>query len=98
MNGFLKVLRECKDAAIQRGRIEEGQRFSDPMQRSWESGDFWIAYAARKNLPLMLSSGRSWMSGSLARGRGGKEMGGRAELRFLMRRRGGTWTSWWNTN
>lgn len=31
---------------IQQGRLEEDQRLSGSMQRSWESGDFWIVYAA----------------------------------------------------
>lgn len=45
---FLKVLREEEDAAIDRGRLKDEQRLSRPMQQSWESGDFWVAYAARK--------------------------------------------------
>ncbi|KAL2008435.1 hypothetical protein VTN00DRAFT_6629 [Thermoascus crustaceus] len=46
---FLKVFREREDVAIERGRLDEEQRPSGPMQESWESGDFWVAYAARKN-------------------------------------------------
>ncbi|GFF57781.1 hypothetical protein IFM51744_09330 [Aspergillus udagawae] len=46
---FLKVLREQEDVAIDCGRLKEEQRLSGPMQQSWESGDFWVTYAARKN-------------------------------------------------
>ncbi|KAF3399877.1 hypothetical protein F1880_008446 [Penicillium rolfsii] len=46
---FLKVLREQEDVAIDRGRPNDEQRLSRPMQQSWESGDFWVTYAARKN-------------------------------------------------
>ncbi|KGO77564.1 Aminoglycoside phosphotransferase [Penicillium italicum] len=46
---FLKVLREREEMAIERGRLKDGQRLSGPMQRSWESGDFWVTYAARKS-------------------------------------------------
>lgn len=45
---FLKVLREEEDAAIDHGRLKDEQRLSRPMQQSWESGDYWVAYAARK--------------------------------------------------
>jgi hypothetical protein len=47
---FLAVLREHEDAHIQSGRLEEQHRLSVQMRRSWESGDFWVAYAARKGL------------------------------------------------
>lgn len=47
---FLKVLREQKDVAIDRGRLKDEQRLSKPMQQSWESGDFWVTYAVRKNV------------------------------------------------
>lgn len=46
---FLKILIECENSAIERGRLTEGQRLSTPMRQSWDSGDFWVAYAARKN-------------------------------------------------
>lgn len=46
----MKVLREEEDTAIDRGRLKDEQRLSRPMQQSWESGDFWVAYAARKCL------------------------------------------------
>ncbi|KAJ5734005.1 hypothetical protein N7493_002791 [Penicillium malachiteum] len=46
---FLKVLLEQEDVAIDRGILKEEQRLSGPMQQSWENGDFWVTYAARKS-------------------------------------------------
>ncbi|KAL3421251.1 phosphotransferase [Phlyctema vagabunda] len=46
---FLKVMREREDAHIESGRLQEDQRLSDKMQRSWDSGDFWVTYAARNS-------------------------------------------------
>ncbi|RMD44981.1 hypothetical protein DV735_g102, partial [Chaetothyriales sp. CBS 134920] len=46
---FLKVLREREDRAIEGGRLQDKDRLSAPMQQSWESGDFWVMYAARKS-------------------------------------------------
>ena len=43
---FLKAMKSCEDSAIQRGRLEEKQRLSNPMAESWKSGDFWVIYAA----------------------------------------------------
>ncbi|KAJ5790769.1 uncharacterized protein N7518_007780 [Penicillium psychrosexuale] len=43
---FLKTMKNCEDIAIQQGRLREDQRLSGPMNDSWESGDFWIMYAA----------------------------------------------------
>ncbi|KAJ5373595.1 Aminoglycoside phosphotransferase [Penicillium concentricum] len=43
---FLKAMKDCEDTAIQKGRLREDQRLSGPMYESWESGDFWITYAA----------------------------------------------------
>lgn len=43
---FLKVMKDCEDTAIKQGRWGEDQRLFDPMRESWESGDFWIMYAA----------------------------------------------------
>ncbi|OQE18560.1 hypothetical protein PENFLA_c021G05343 [Penicillium flavigenum] len=37
---------EGEDTAIQQGLLREDQRLSGPMYESWESGDFWIMYAA----------------------------------------------------
>ncbi|KAJ5948240.1 hypothetical protein N7466_001255 [Penicillium verhagenii] len=38
---FLKTMRHCEDMAPQ----PDKHRISDQMQRSWESGDFWVVYA-----------------------------------------------------
>ncbi|KKK17955.1 hypothetical protein AOCH_007160 [Aspergillus ochraceoroseus] len=46
---FLKVLLEREAAALEQGNLKEDQRLSGPMQQSWENGDFWVIYAARKN-------------------------------------------------
>jgi hypothetical protein len=46
---FLKVLQEREDMAIRQSRLKEEQRLSGLMQKSWESGEFWIVYAARKS-------------------------------------------------
>ncbi|RMZ75257.1 hypothetical protein DV738_g5564, partial [Chaetothyriales sp. CBS 135597] len=46
---FLKVLREREDRATDAGRLKDQDRLSGPMQQSWESGDFWVTYAARKS-------------------------------------------------
>ena len=46
---FLKVLTEREDALMHSGRLDEEQRLSGPMRASWQSGDFWISYAARKS-------------------------------------------------
>ncbi|KAL2009498.1 hypothetical protein VTN00DRAFT_5305 [Thermoascus crustaceus] len=46
---FLEVLRAREDAAIQDGTLTEAQRLSGRMQESWETGDFWISYGARKS-------------------------------------------------
>ncbi|KAJ5106556.1 hypothetical protein N7456_003231 [Penicillium angulare] len=48
LQNFLKVLRRQEDVAIDRGILEDEQRLSRPMQQSWERGDFWVMYAARK--------------------------------------------------
>lgn len=46
---FLAVLREREDVFIQEGRLKDQERLSVPMLESWESGDFWVVYAARKS-------------------------------------------------
>ncbi|OAA40243.1 Protein kinase-like domain protein [Cordyceps fumosorosea ARSEF 2679] len=49
---FLRVLREREDAAFADGWLPgEGEepRLSDRMSASWETGGFWLAYAARKS-------------------------------------------------
>lgn len=49
---FLKVLIEREEEAVQQGRLSQDQKLSGPMRRSWENGDFWISYAARKNFAI----------------------------------------------
>lgn len=46
---FLRVLEEREKVAIDRGILTEDQRLSMHMKASWESGDFWVNYAARKS-------------------------------------------------
>ncbi|KAK2858405.1 hypothetical protein FQN49_004774 [Arthroderma sp. PD_2] len=46
---FIQVLRDREDVSIEQGKLREQDRLSDPMQQSWDSGDFWVTYAARKN-------------------------------------------------
>lgn len=46
---FLKVMREAEDTAIVSGMLQEEQRLSDKMLQSWQCGDFWVVYAARKS-------------------------------------------------
>lgn len=43
---FLGAMRDCEDTEIQKGHLKENQRLSSHMQRNWDSGDFWIVYAA----------------------------------------------------
>ncbi|KAH8427096.1 phosphotransferase family protein [Aspergillus melleus] len=43
---FLNAMKNREDEAIQQGQIREDQRLSGPMQKSWESGDFWVVYTA----------------------------------------------------
>lgn len=45
---FFKALRKQENVAIDSGRLEDEQRLSRSMQQSWESGDFWVTYAAKK--------------------------------------------------
>jgi hypothetical protein len=45
---FLTVLREREDALVQARRLGDQHRISPKMQKSWDNGDFWVAYAARK--------------------------------------------------
>ncbi|KAM3449582.1 hypothetical protein MY3296_006802 [Beauveria thailandica] len=46
---FLKVLEECEASAIASGRLQDGKQLSFRMRQSWDDGEFWIVYAARKN-------------------------------------------------
>ncbi|GLB11919.1 hypothetical protein AtubIFM57258_009193 [Aspergillus tubingensis] len=51
---FLKAIRDQEDRAIEQGWLDDTERLSGPMKDSWESGDFWIAYAARNNFAFDL--------------------------------------------
>ncbi|KAL3708579.1 hypothetical protein TMatcc_006563 [Talaromyces marneffei ATCC 18224] len=44
---FLRVLEEREKVALKRGLLAEEHRLSTYMRDSWESGDFWVNYAAR---------------------------------------------------
>ncbi|KAB8272675.1 hypothetical protein BDV30DRAFT_211783 [Aspergillus minisclerotigenes] len=46
---FLAAIRKCEDEAIQKKLLVEDQRLSSRMRDSWQSGDFWIMYAARNS-------------------------------------------------
>ncbi|EGX95148.1 Protein kinase-like domain [Cordyceps militaris CM01] len=46
---FLKAMAASEDAAIASGMLCEDQRLSQHMRESWDNGDFWVMYAARKN-------------------------------------------------
>jgi hypothetical protein len=45
---FLTALREREGALVQAGKLEDQHRLSGPMQKSWDSGNFWVMYAAKK--------------------------------------------------
>ncbi|KAL4785307.1 kinase-like domain-containing protein [Aspergillus varians] len=53
---FLGAMRYQEDKAVEQGWLESAQRavLSGGMQDSWESGDFWIAYAARNSFAFDL--------------------------------------------
>lgn len=46
---FLEELRKREDVALERGVIAEDDRLSNRMKESWENGDFWVNYAARRS-------------------------------------------------
>ncbi|KAJ5216833.1 hypothetical protein N7468_009841 [Penicillium chermesinum] len=48
---ILQAIMKCEEEACQtgNGQLQESQRLSSQMRRSWESADFWIMYAARNN-------------------------------------------------
>ncbi|CAP82925.1 hypothetical protein E8E15_002574 [Penicillium rubens] len=46
---FLGAMRKCEDEAIQNKQLLQSQRLSSQMRDSWQSGNFWIMYAARHN-------------------------------------------------
>lgn len=45
---FLKAMVDREDAAS----TKENERLSGPVRESWESGDFWIAYAAQDSFVI----------------------------------------------
>lgn len=46
---FLRILKEREQAAIDRHILKESDWLLDYMLNSWEMGDFWLNYAARKS-------------------------------------------------
>ncbi|KAI2835488.1 hypothetical protein CBS11350_10014 [Aspergillus niger] len=46
---FLKMLRECEEEYIQLGTLNEDERLSRHMKQSWDTGTFWVVYAAMNN-------------------------------------------------
>lgn len=46
---FLDELRKREDESIAIGVLGEEHRLSGHMRESWESGDFWVSYAARRS-------------------------------------------------
>lgn len=46
---FLKAMKGAEDSLITSSRLQEGQRLSPKMKASWDTGDFWVVYGARKN-------------------------------------------------
>lgn len=46
---FLEALEEREEIMIKEGSLFEDERLSDKMVKSWESGDFWMSYAARNS-------------------------------------------------
>ncbi|KAJ5930981.1 hypothetical protein N7466_006474 [Penicillium verhagenii] len=46
---FLEAMKQCEDELVRNGKLRDGQRLSSQMRDSWQSGDFWIMYAARNN-------------------------------------------------
>lgn len=51
---FLSAMRYQEDKAIEQGWLRSTLRLSSLMQDSWETGDFWIAYAARNGFAFDL--------------------------------------------
>ncbi|XP_044721313.1 phosphotransferase enzyme family domain-containing protein [Hirsutella rhossiliensis] len=46
---FLRAIEAKERDFIDQGRLDQTQVLSTHMRRSWETGDFWLAYAARKS-------------------------------------------------
>ena len=47
-------MRYQEDKAIEQGRLKSTLRLSSLMKDSWETGDFWIGYAARNGFAFDL--------------------------------------------
>lgn len=75
---FLRVLEGKEGEFIAGGRLDASEvRLSERMRRRWETGDFWVAYAARKTWAFDGTFGGRLMSGSLGRARKVRRGGGR---------------------
>ncbi|BDD57632.1 hypothetical protein MAP00_002979 [Monascus purpureus] len=46
---FLQELQKKEDNLIEREILTEGDRLSQHMLKSWQNGDFWVCYAARRS-------------------------------------------------
>ncbi|KJZ78538.1 hypothetical protein HIM_01929 [Hirsutella minnesotensis 3608] len=46
---FLQVFQAKERELIQSGRLKDSQTLSLRMRQNWETGDFWLTYAARKS-------------------------------------------------
>lgn len=46
---FLQELQEKEHELVERGLLTEDDRLSHHMRGSWENGDFWVCYAARRS-------------------------------------------------
>ncbi|KAJ5556361.1 hypothetical protein N7494_000276 [Penicillium frequentans] len=46
---FLEELIKQETSAINHGSLSENDRIAERMKESWESGDFWVNYAARRS-------------------------------------------------
>ncbi|KAE8352431.1 phosphotransferase family protein [Aspergillus coremiiformis] len=51
---FLSLLRRREDRLIEEGTFREEDRLSGPMTKSWETGQFWVIYAAQRNFAFDL--------------------------------------------
>ena len=47
LHTFLDILKRQEDEAIAAGRMTDAERLSNRMRRIWDSGGFWIDYAAQ---------------------------------------------------
>ncbi|KAJ5339620.1 hypothetical protein N7452_006348 [Penicillium brevicompactum] len=46
---FLEELEEREEEKIREGLLREDKRLAGYMRKSWETGDFWVSYAARRS-------------------------------------------------